>query len=85
MVDEKEFDFVAQLSHLGWGIAVVLLADKLFHRAASMAILWIIYAAIKEFYWDYKYETPEVRGSSAKDYLFQVLGALIGILACVLF
>src|SRR4051812_19309612 len=76
-IDDKEFDKVAQLSHFAWGALVILVEYTL--GLSLVAILWtlpvgVAMAAWKEFYWDYAYESVEVRGSSLKDFLFYCLG-----------
>ena len=74
MISEKQFNMVSQFSHFGWGLAVVL-TGNLFHKALPVGGLWLLYAAIKEFFYDERYETPEVRGSSLEDFVFQAMGA----------
>lgn len=77
MVDDKTFDHVAQLSHFGWGIAVVL-AGALWGFGLPAIIVWVSYAAAKEFIYDRWIEPPDIQGSNLKDFLFQFLGAAAG-------
>ncbi len=79
MISDKQFNTLAQISHFGWGTAVVL-AGNLFHARFPVAGAWLLYAAIKEFFYDQRYETPEVRGSSLEDFLFQAAGAAVGLI-----
>jgi len=74
----SEFNTVSQLSHVGWGIMIILL----FHVIGGSLLVdligfgaWTLYTAIKEFYYDDKYEIPVVRGSSLLDFCMQVGGA----------
>jgi hypothetical protein len=85
-VDQKTFDTVAQLSHVGWGVFFVFAPKVLFAGKTYLYImgLWIVYAAIKEFWYDNKYETPVVRGSSLKDFLFQAGSSVVAFLLLVL-
>ena len=71
------FNEVAQASHFfiaGWAIAT---SQAIWHgRAkfwASAGVL--LFAAVKEFWYDHTYETPATRGSDLEDFLFYALGA----------
>lgn len=79
-IDPREFEMVAQLSHFGWGVAVVLAGWTLGGETAMVVVgaLWVLYAAVKEFWYDEKYERPVVRGSSGLDFTVEVVGALVG-------
>jgi len=87
MIDPKVFDQVAQLSHVGWAMLVIMtpyalgcsLADTL-----SILPIWIGLAAWKEFYWDSQHEAPDVRGSGLRDFLFYCLGLTIASIALLL-
>jgi hypothetical protein len=82
-VDGATFNEVAQLSHFGWGmLAAVLpmaLAGSVNWWSYGVWILWIAYATVKEFVLDERYETPNVRGSSLEDFLFEAGGLALGI------
>jgi VanZ family protein len=81
MIDFKEFDFVAQNAHLCFGALMVFVPTYIFGPGAlwyAMA-LFLVYALVKEFWYDERYETVEVRGSSLKDFLFYMLGAALGL------
>lgn len=72
-ISPKEFNMVSQLSHFAWGMLVVTI-PVMFHAAHALAWiipLWVGYSAIKEFWYDEKYENPSVRGSSLEDFCFQ--------------
>lgn len=78
MIDDKEFNFVAQLSHVQFGL-VTIFASYIWlptHWYLFTLGLVVVYSAIKEFWYDEKYETTEVRGSSLEDFLFQAGGAI---------
>lgn len=80
MIDPKEFNFVSQLSHFGWGLAIVLVGARFGHGCEFvLAGTWVAYAAVKEFWYDKWYETAEVRGSSVEDFIYQVAGAGVGL------
>jgi hypothetical protein len=82
-IDPKTFDRVAQISHVLGGLLVILGPKALWPNVKLLwvpcIVLWMIYAALKEFVWDEYHESPEVRGSSKKDFAFQVGGALLGL------
>lgn len=87
MITPKLFNEVAQLSHVGWGLAIVFAPKVLFggHWYLLFLFLWTIYCAIKEFWYDQKYEAPDVRGSSLDDFLHAVVAALIAAVLTFLF
>lgn len=76
MIPEPIFDAVAQLSHVGWGLAVVwgfaLLwnPEQLWWAVPSATGL----AALKEFWFDQNYENAAERGSNLKDFIFYCVG-----------
>ena len=79
MITDPEFNLVSQLSHFGWGLAVVLIAN-LWGYSTTAAWMWIIYCILKEFWYDAKYETPEVKGSSKLDFWVAVAGSMAALL-----
>ncbi len=77
------FNTVSQFAHAGVAYSITL---SVLVALGYPALLWFLpitigLAAGKEFWYDYKYETPEVRGSSLEDFAFY----LIGIGSAVLF
>jgi hypothetical protein len=86
-IDPKTFNRVSQLSHFGWGAMILFAAGTL--RASVLTLFAIAFvcgiaAAVKEFWYDEHYETPEVRGSSLEDFVFYFLGVSVGFLVSVL-
>ena len=84
----KEFNTVSQLSHVGWGIMIMLLFNTIGKNIGIDIIglgLWILYTGIKEFWYDEKYEIPVVRGSSSLDFCMQVGGAIVGMIIILIF
>jgi hypothetical protein len=77
-ITPKLFNQVAQLGHFAGGAALVLATVVLWRDAhapfAGFAGVCLA-VALKEFWYDYKYESTEVRGSSAEDFSFYLLGA----------
>ena len=79
---EKEVDSVGQNAHMLTGGFYTLLFI-VFHVAP-----WLWYAipfyigltAWKEFYYDQKYEIPEIRGSNLKDFIFYQVGWIGGLI-----
>jgi hypothetical protein len=70
------FNEVAQASHIfiaGWAIAT---SQAIWHGHAKFwASLGVLaFAAVKEFWYDHTYESPQTRGSDLEDFLFYALG-----------
>ena len=85
----KKFNQVSQLSHVGFGLSVILLSNligggNLIINLIILA-LWITYTAIKEFWYDEKYETPIIRGSSLEDFLFQSGASIVAFVLTLIF
>ncbi len=78
MIENKTFYRVAQASHvLGGGMFVLLPTywfDLTFFGSAWCVVLGICLALVKEFWYDFKYEGPDERGSSTTDFEFYMLG-----------
>jgi len=82
MIDPRDYDSVAQNAHMLFGALMVFLPTYIFGPDAlwyGMA-LFFAFAMVKEFWYDEKYETEEVRGSSIKDFIFYMIGAILGLL-----
>jgi hypothetical protein len=78
VIDDKTFDTVSQLAHFAGGTAIVFgLVVLTHHRPFALWAFLIVLAlaAVKEFWYDEKYETAEVRGSSIEDFAFYAFGA----------
>ncbi len=76
------FNEVAQASHFfiaGWAIAT---AQGLWHGYAKYwaAAVVVAFAAVKEFWYDHTYESPQTRGSDLEDFLFYALGSAVELL-----
>ena len=88
MIDNKTFNEVSQLGHFAGGAAIVLAFGVARHVAPWPVygfVLVLVLAAIKEFWYDEKFETTEVRGSSGEDFLFYMVGAGAALLFSILF
>jgi len=82
MIDDKEFNLVSQSAHAFSGAFIGLLGMVLHQWWIPAG--FVVYSAVKEFWYDAKYETPEVRGSSLEDFLVSTGGAGIGVIVGVL-
>ena len=75
-MSDPSINTVSQFAHVGVAYAVTL---SVLMVVGIQAIYWFIpmgvgAAAVKEFWYDAKYETAEVRGSSLQDFLFYCAG-----------
>jgi len=78
MITDSEFYQISDRAHFLGASSAVLLPLALGFQprwAFIVAGLMVLFAAVKEFYWDVHYETPEVAGSGLRDFLGYVLGA----------
>jgi hypothetical protein len=82
-INPATFNAVAQTGHFVGGalavLAPVALISPVWCFVGGVGI--VLFAAGKEFWWDYRYESTEVRGSSLEDFLFYVFGALVALAA----
>jgi hypothetical protein len=83
-VDAKTFNQVSQMSHIAGGLALVFGAQVLFGSYIIATVIFLLLAAIKEFWYDYKFETEIVRGSSLMDFVFYTVGVAIAIVAIII-
>jgi Negative regulator of sigma F len=74
------WDFTAQSAHAGVAAAIMMGVREHAPTRVAIAILIIgaAAAAVKEFWYDYHYETVDERGSSPMDFTFYVLGLAVG-------
>jgi hypothetical protein len=80
-ITDKQFDFLSQLNHILFGM-VVIWGKIALHGPGH--IWWVaggivMYAALKEFWYDHVYEDPETRGSDLRDFLYYVLGTAVAL------
>lgn len=79
MIPPKTFNTVAQSAHFFSGLAVVLVCARLRVSWPVTVGAWTAFTLAKEFWFDFRYETPEVRGSSLLDAVVSLLGAGAGL------
>lgn len=80
VVNKWIWEFTGQAAHL----SVAALAMAALHHHVPHGVIWafavgVPAAAIKEFWWDYKYEDAATRGSSLLDFSMYLCGLIIGI------
>ncbi len=81
VVAGRTFDLVAQGSHVGWGIALVLGPVALFGPLAlwPAALVTLFGFALKESVVDPAFQSAAVRGSGWRDFVFESIGTLTGL------
>lgn len=81
MIPVSTFNRVSQLSHVGWGLAIVFGGKVLFHGRwyLILAALWIAYAAVKEFWYDRRYESLQEQGIAWEDFLTASLASMVAV------
>ena len=74
-------DSWSQNFHVCGGISAVLVACMFgtYGVLVGYGIL-LVFAAIKEFWYDFNYETALVRGSSLEDFMHYELGGVLGVI-----
>jgi hypothetical protein len=83
VVDEKTFNLVSQMGHCAGGLASAWGSYMFWGQKGalwSMLVLAIL-VGIKEWWWDNKYETAEVRGSNLLDWSMWMVGSAVANLA----
>lgn len=82
-VSAKTYNIVSQLGHFAGGLAVVFGCHDLwgFRGMLIGLAVFIVIVTIKEFVYDYFYETVIERGSSFLDFGIYMLGAATAMLA----
>ena len=78
-IDPKTFDRVAQSAHFFSGVCFGFFPSYFGIGLWPTIFFWLVCFAMKEFWYDEKYEPPAVRGSSLKDFLVQTLGLAVGV------
>ena len=78
MIPYEIFNTVSQSAHFFSAAFVVYL----FNGNMWVSAILIALTAIKEWWYDYKYESAAVRGSSLEDAVFYWLGIAAAILLC---
>jgi ABC-type dipeptide/oligopeptide/nickel transport system permease component len=85
MTDQAFANMAAQIAHALAGYAAVLTLVLLGvpHAVVVACVIVTLYALVKEFWWDYKYEDAVTRGSSLEDFVFYIVGLILGIIVNV--
>ena len=83
VVDEKTFNLVSQLGHAAGGLASAWGSYMFWgwHGALWSLLVLAILVGVKEWWWDNKYETAEVRGSNLLDWSMWMVGSVVANLA----
>lgn len=75
MITDDQFNTLAQYNHMLAGAVVVLATVETYPPAIwYVVVAFALLTGWKEFWYDYRYETTEVRGSSLSDFLHYQLG-----------
>lgn len=82
MIDSKTFDTVSQMAHIFFAGFVVFTAQH-FGVGWYGIVGLVVFAAIKEFWYDYRYESLAVRGSSVRDFFFYLVGIVLAVLVLI--
>jgi hypothetical protein len=85
MTDQAFANIVAQIAHTlaGYAAIVTLILLGVPHAVVIASVSVTLYALVKEFWWDYKYEDAVTRGSSVEDFVFYIVGLILGIVVNV--
>jgi hypothetical protein len=75
LIQDKEFDIDSQSAHVGWG-GWIAYTFALWTSPWWGVVAVLSFAAIKEGWYDQKYELDEVRGSNLRDFAFYGIGAV---------
>jgi len=80
-IDPRTFNDVAQSGHFLAGclavFAPIVLIGPWWRWVGGGAV--VVWAAAKEFWYDSRFESTEVRGSDLEDFSFYVAGALVSL------
>ena len=84
-IDPKMFDFVSQMAHIFFG-ATLTFACMIFYPDYILYVLgvYVIATAVKEFWYDDKYENELTRGSSLLDFAAYQAGAWGALVLCLM-
>ena len=77
---DLSMDEMAQVAHIGVFSFLNLVLILIFSHPILWFLASVIFAAVKEGWWDVKYETPETAGNGWEDFSTLCGGALIGML-----
>lgn len=81
MIDDKTANTWAQNAHWAGGLAWVFGSIVLFGFSWWFVVGAVVATAIKEFWYDYRFETVDERGSSLQDFLFYQLGIWVAVIS----
>ena len=85
-ISDSDFNFIAQMAHWLGGSFAILIAVRILGRWCMwiVAVLFLTFFAVKEWWYDTNYEDCDERGSNLIDWLFYLLGVVIGILTILI-
>ena len=80
-VSASLYDSIGQIAHVEAGLLVVLGPNALFGPRFMWAwcLALVVFASVKEFWYDTNYETSDERGNGWEDFGFYMVGMAIGI------
>lgn len=86
MITDPQFDWLAQKAHFLAGTTSVFLGYLLHQMRGALICggLLILFALIKEFWYDQNYEDPEERGSNLRDFMYYFVGVNFALYVIIL-
>lgn len=87
-ISDESFDWACQKLHLASGALATLAPPALGAGPKGMLIgagLITLWAAVKEFYYDQRFEDAEERGSNLRDFMYYEVGVALALILWVVF
>lgn len=84
MTDNQLDNIFFQIGHFlgGYAAVLTLFVCHVQHWLLISIMGVTLWASVKEFYWDPRHEDPEVRGSDLEDFIFYIVGLIVGVGLC---
>lgn len=74
VLSDPSLENVGQSAHVFFAAFLVLAFHGNWYAVGAM----VVFAAVKEFWYDENYETADVRGSNLRDFAYYMLGIALG-------
>lgn len=80
MISQQDYNISSQFAHFFTAAFLVSEVGRIGHKSLFAAALgMLLWATVKEFWYDYHYETADVRGSSLLDFSMYCAGTILAV------
>jgi hypothetical protein len=81
VISQTDYNVSSQFAHFFTAAFLVSQVGRIGHKSLfAAALAMLLWATVKEFWYDYAHEDPDVRGSSLLDFSMYCAGTILAVI-----